>query len=44
MFFLSSQGYGTIAEIRDLDTVDFLNLLEYESILIDVQTYKDEAK
>ena len=32
MAYLSKQGYGTLAEIRDLDTSDFLDLLEYEAI------------
>jgi len=32
MMYLAKQGYGTLAEIRDLDTEDFLNLMEYEAI------------
>ncbi len=33
MIYLTKQGYGTLAEIRELDTPDFLDLLEYESIV-----------
>jgi hypothetical protein len=30
--YLSKQGYGTVSQIRDLDTKDFLDLMEYEAI------------
>ncbi|MDR0453482.1 MAG: hypothetical protein LBH05_01570 [Deferribacteraceae bacterium] len=31
--YLSKQGYGSLAEITDLDTPEFLNALEYEYIV-----------
>lgn len=32
VLYLSKQGYGTPAQIRDWDTTDFLDALEYEAI------------
>jgi len=32
IFYLSKQGYGSIVEIRELDTTEFLDLVEFEQI------------
>jgi hypothetical protein len=42
---LSKAGYGSIKELRELDTHEFLNLIEFENIQNDIQTHlMDEAK
>lgn len=40
IFYLSKQGYGSIKEIRELGTDDFLNLVEYEQICSDIESYQ----
>ena len=32
VFHLAKQGYGTVAEIKEMDTKEFLDLVEYEHI------------
>ena len=39
IFFLARKGYGTIAEIRGWDTPQFLDAVEYESIIADVENH-----
>lgn len=40
VFYLSKSGYGSLAEIEALDTHQFLNLIEYESILNAIEHYE----
>lgn len=35
---LSRNGYGSIKEIKSLDTKDFLDLVEYENIKNDIES------
>lgn len=43
--FLSKRGYGTYKEMQDLDTDDFLDLLEYEQICQAIEQFEiEEAK
>jgi hypothetical protein len=45
VFYLAKQGYGTIAEIRDMDSPEFLDLMEYEAISNAIERYRiEEAK
>ncbi len=39
IFYLAKQGYGSLKEIRELDTVELLDLLEYEQIHNRVENY-----
>jgi len=39
IFYLSKQGYGSIAEIQDLDTPEFLDLIEFEQISNAIEKY-----
>lgn len=40
--YLSKQGYGTVKELMELDTPEFLDLLEYEAINQSIQNYEME--
>jgi hypothetical protein len=45
VFALAKAGYGTVAEIRGMDTPEFLDLVEFESISRDIEThYYEKAK
>jgi hypothetical protein len=37
-FSLVKKGYGTLKEIRELDTMDIMNILEFEGIIGDIET------
>ena len=39
IFYLAKQGYGSIAEIRELDTKEFLDLVEFEQITKAIEQY-----
>ena len=39
LMHLARQGYGSLMELRQLDTPDVLDLIEYENIQADVQEY-----
>lgn len=39
VFYLSKQGYGSIVEIRELDTTEFLDLVEFEQITKAIEQY-----
>jgi hypothetical protein len=43
-FYLSKKGYGSLGEIRELATPDFLDLAEYESIQNDIESYLIEKR
>jgi hypothetical protein len=32
IFYLAKQGYGSLSELRAMDTKEFLDLVEYEQI------------
>jgi hypothetical protein len=36
-FALCKKGYGSLKELKDLDTDDFLNIVEYENMLSDIE-------
>ena len=38
--FLVEAGYGTMKEVRQMDTPEFLDLIEVEMIKRDIQKYK----
>ena len=40
VFYLSKQGYGSIAEIENLDTKEFLDLVEFEHITNAIESYR----
>lgn len=40
VFYLSKAGYGSIIEIEGWDTPQFLNLIEYETILNSIEHYE----
>jgi len=44
VFHLAKQGYGTLSEIKELDTKDFLDLLEYEQINNDLEWHHIQGK
>lgn len=39
MFYLVKQGYGSLADIRELDTEELLDILEYEQIQNRIENY-----
>lgn len=39
VMFLVSKGYGSIPEVEELDTPNFLNALEFEQIKADIENY-----
>ena len=39
VFALAKAGYGTVADIRAMDAQEFLDLIEFESIQRDIETY-----
>jgi hypothetical protein len=43
-FYLVKKGYGSLEEIRALDSLDFLDLVEYESMQNDIERYIIEDK
>jgi len=42
MFSLSKKGYGSLAEVRKLDTDELLSIIEYENIISDIETLEME--
>jgi len=40
VFYLSKKGYGTILEIETWDTPRFLDAVEYESMIADIEEYQ----
>jgi len=40
VFYLSKQGYGSIAEIGGLDTTELLDLMEFEHMTHAIENYK----
>jgi len=40
IFYLAKQGYGSIKEIRAMDTKEFLDLVEYEQISQSIERYQ----
>jgi len=44
MFALVKAGYGSLAEVEAMDTVDFLDAIEFEQITADIQAHKMGAK
>lgn len=42
VFHLARQGYGSVKEIREWDTPQFLDAVEYEQICSDIELYKIE--
>ena len=36
---LSKIGYGTLKEVKEMDTPEFLDAVEYESIVQDIELY-----
>ena len=41
---LSKCGYGPLSEMQLLDTPEVLDLIEYESIVADIQAYEMSQK
>ena len=41
---LVKAGYGTLAELQQLDTTEYLNLVEYEQISATIRAYKTPNK
>jgi len=39
VFYLVKQGYGSLKEIRELDTDELLDLIEYEQIKIALEKH-----
>jgi hypothetical protein len=39
VFSLVSKGYGTLAQVRALDTAEFLDALEFEKIKNDIESF-----
>ena len=40
LFSLSKQGYGSIAELENMDTPEFLDLIEFEQITGAIERYE----
>jgi len=40
LFSLSKQGYGSISELEQLDTPEFLDLIEFEQIAGAIERYE----
>lgn len=39
IFFLARKGYGTIEQIASWDSPQFLDVVEYESIISDIEKH-----
>lgn len=39
IFYLAKQGYGSLKEIRELDTDELFDILEYEQIQNRIENY-----
>lgn len=39
---LVKAGYGTLAELKELDTPELLDIIEFEMITADIEHYKIE--
>jgi hypothetical protein len=39
VFSLVKEGYGSLVELRDLDTPEFLDLVEFENINGQIEAY-----
>ena len=37
-FALCKKGYGSLKELKQLDTDDFFNIVEYENMLSDIES------
>lgn len=45
IFYLAKAGYGSVAELRELDTKEFLDIVEYEQISNAIERhYMEEAR
>ena len=44
VFALAKKGYGTVAEIEQWDTPQFLDAVEYEMICGDIESHLMSAK
>lgn len=44
-FSLVKKGYGSLQEVKEFDTMDIMQILEYEAILSDIEQLEyDESK
>lgn len=43
MFFLVKQGYGSLNKMKELDTPELLDIIEYENILKDIESHQIES-
>jgi hypothetical protein len=43
MFFLVKQGYGSLNQMKELDTPELLDIIEYENILKDIELHQIES-
>ena len=43
ILFIVKAGYGSLEEIKSLDTTDYLDIIEFESIQNDIQNHLIEA-
>ena len=39
LYYLVREGYGTIAELEQMDTTEYLDLIEHEQIRQDIELY-----
>lgn len=44
IFFLSKKGYGSIEHIETWDTPRFLDVLEYERIMMNIEKHQYEKE
>lgn len=44
IFTLARKGYGSIAELSEMDTPEFLDLVEFERIQQDIEQYKIQER
>lgn len=44
IFFLSKKGYGSIDDIEQWDTPRFLDVIEYERIIMNIEQHKYDVE
>lgn len=44
IFFLSKKGYGSIDDIEEWDTPRFLDVIEYERIIMNIEQHKHDVE
>lgn len=42
MLMIVKKGYGTLKEVKQMSVVEFMDIVEYEQIISDIENYQIE--